>query len=33
MMMHSGAVVSKEQIRPVGGMRGLMAKPQKKRGI
>lgn len=29
MMMHSGARGSKEQIRQLGGMRGLMAKPQK----
>ncbi|MEP1097080.1 MAG: DNA-directed RNA polymerase subunit beta' [Cyclobacteriaceae bacterium] len=29
MMMHSGARGSREQIRQLGGMRGLMAKPQK----
>ena len=29
MMMHSGARGSKEQIRQLSGMRGLMAKPQK----
>ncbi|MEL6649790.1 MAG: DNA-directed RNA polymerase subunit beta' [Bacteroidota bacterium] len=29
MMFHSGARGSKEQIRQLGGMRGLMAKPQK----
>jgi DNA-directed RNA polymerase subunit beta' len=29
MMMHSGARGSQEQIRQLGGMRGLMAKPQK----
>ena len=29
MMLHSGARGSKEQIRQLGGMRGLMAKPQK----
>lgn len=29
MMMHSGARGSKEQVRQLGGMRGLMAKPQK----
>ncbi|MEO0896034.1 MAG: DNA-directed RNA polymerase subunit beta' [Bacteroidota bacterium] len=29
MMMHSGARGSKQQIRQLGGMRGLMAKPQK----
>ena len=29
MMMHSGARGSREQIRQFGGMRGLMAKPQK----
>ena len=29
MMYHSGARGSKEQIRQLGGMRGLMAKPQK----
>jgi len=28
-MMHSGARGSREQIRQLGGMRGLMAKPQK----
>ena len=32
MMMDSGARGSKEQIRQLGGMRGLMAKPQKKLG-
>ena len=30
MMLDSGARGSKEQIRQLGGMRGLMAKPQKK---
>ncbi len=29
MMMHSGARGSREQVRQLGGMRGLMAKPQK----
>ncbi|RFS17300.1 DNA-directed RNA polymerase subunit beta' [Emticicia sp. C21] len=29
MMMHSGARGSQEQVRQLGGMRGLMAKPQK----
>jgi DNA-directed RNA polymerase subunit beta' len=29
MMLDSGARGSKEQIRQLGGMRGLMAKPQK----
>jgi DNA-directed RNA polymerase subunit beta' len=29
MMFDSGARGSKEQIRQLGGMRGLMAKPQK----
>jgi len=29
LMMHSGARGSREQIRQLGGMRGLMAKPQK----
>ncbi|TAF33668.1 MAG: DNA-directed RNA polymerase subunit beta' [Cytophagales bacterium] len=29
MMMHSGARGSKEQVRQLGGMRGLMSKPQK----
>jgi DNA-directed RNA polymerase subunit beta' len=29
MMMHSGARGSKEQVRQLGGMRGLMGKPQK----
>src|SRR5258708_15241298 len=29
MMMHSGARGSREQIRQLGGMRALMAKPQK----
>jgi len=29
MMMHSGARGSRKQIRQLGGMRGLMAKPQK----
>ncbi len=29
MMMHSGARGSREQIDSLGGMRGLMAKPQK----
>jgi DNA-directed RNA polymerase subunit beta' len=32
MMLDSGARGSKEQIRQLGGMRGLMAKPQKKSG-
>jgi DNA-directed RNA polymerase subunit beta' len=32
MMLDSGARGSKEQIRQLGGMRGLMAKPQKKTG-
>tara|TARA_B110000902_G_scaffold263701_1_gene343391 strand:- start:2435 stop:5596 length:3162 start_codon:yes stop_codon:yes gene_type:complete len=32
MMLDSGARGSKEQIRQLGGMRGLMAKPQKKLG-
>jgi DNA-directed RNA polymerase subunit beta' len=32
MMMHSGARGSREQIRQLGGMRGLMAKPQKNLG-
>jgi DNA-directed RNA polymerase subunit beta' len=32
MMLDSGARGSKEQIRQLGGMRGLMAKPQKKAG-
>ncbi len=32
MMLDSGARGSKEQIRQLGGMRGLMAKPQKKIG-
>ena len=33
MMLDSGARGSKEQIRQLGGMRGLMAKPQKKSGM
>jgi DNA-directed RNA polymerase subunit beta' len=33
MMLDSGARGSKEQIRQLGGMRGLMAKPQKKTGF
>jgi DNA-directed RNA polymerase subunit beta' len=32
MMMHSGARGSREQVRQLGGMRGLMAKPQKNLG-
>jgi DNA-directed RNA polymerase subunit beta' len=32
MMLDSGARGSKEQIRQLGGMRGLMAKPQKGAG-
>ena len=33
MMMHSGARGSKEQIRQLSGMRGLMAKPQKSSAV